>query len=101
MTPPSRPGNGMNTLRPDIRAARDDGIDVTDNFENPNKAERSKRPEMKGPSDISDLLSGLKTKGNEGPPKPKIIEDNGSSTISISELKEMQNGGSDLHGLGP
>ena len=98
MAPPQRPGNGMNALRPDIRAARDDGIDVTDNFENPNKAERSKRPDMKGPSDISDLLSGLKTKSGGGDslatPKPTVIEDNGSSTISISELKEMQNGGS-------
>ena len=68
------------------------------NFENPNKAERSKRPDMKGPSDISDLLSGLKTKSGGGDslatPKPTVIEDNGSSTISISELKEMHNGGS-------
>ncbi len=96
MAPPSRPGNGMNTLRPDIRASRDDGIDLTDNFENPNRAERTKRPDMKGPSDISDLISGLKTKGSESraSSKPTVIEDNGSSTISISELKEMQNGGS-------
>lgn len=96
MAPPPRPGNGTTLLRPDIQAARGDGIDVTDNFENPNKAERSKRPDMKGPSDISDLLSGLKTKGSESvpTPRPTIIEDNGSSTISISELKEMQHGGS-------
>ena len=77
MAPPQRPGNGMNALRPDIRAARDDGIDVTDNFENPNKAERSKRPDMKGPSDISDLLSGLKTKSGGGDslttPKPTVM----------------------------
>ena len=96
MAPPPRPGNGASLLRPDIQAARSDGIDVTDNFENPNRAERSKRPDMKGPSDISDLLSGLKTKGSESvpTPRPTIIEDNGSSTISISELKEMQQGGS-------
>ena len=49
---------------------------------------------MKGPSDISNLLGGLKTK----PVTMDIIEnsekeDNGS-TISISELKELQNEGS-------
>jgi hypothetical protein len=47
------------------------------------------RPEMKGPSDISDILSGLKTRNiniqNE-PEKPAV--DN--STISISDLKELQ-----------
>ena len=58
------------------------------------------RPEMKGPSDISDILSGLKTKTiqipvepsakNSQPPtfmQPSTAE---NSTISISELKEMQ-----------
>ena len=55
---------------------------------------------MKGPSDVSDLLAGLK-------PKPKsvndtqipsipivqeVVEDSGS-TISISELKELQSEG--------
>ena len=53
--------------RPDIAQSRrgDDGVNMQDRFGNlgPEPAERSsKRPEMKGPSDISDLLSGLKTK---------------------------------------
>lgn len=70
--PPSgRPGNN------DF-SSRNDGINI-----------REKRPEMKGPSDINDLLSGLKT-------KTKVIniqetnENNDSSTISINDLKELQ-----------
>lgn len=56
--------------RPDLsRAREDDGINIQENFGSVGKepAERSSRqqssrPEMKGPSDINDLLSGLKTK---------------------------------------
>lgn len=53
--------------RPDIAQSRrgDEGVNMQERFGNvgPEPAERSsKRPEMKGPSDISDLLSGLKTK---------------------------------------
>jgi hypothetical protein len=48
----------------------------------------SKRPEMKGPSDISDILSGLKTKTIN---IQETHEDtNNNSTISISDLKELQ-----------
>ena len=49
------------------------------------------RPEMKGPSDISDLLSGLKTKrvNIQKPGESK-------STISVTELKEMKD--TDLSG---
>jgi Family of unknown function (DUF5767) len=70
--PPSgRPGNNDFSMR-------SDGINI-----------RETRPEMKGPSDINDLLSGLKT-------KTKVIniqetnENNDSSTISINDLKELQ-----------
>ena len=53
-------------------------------------AERStRRPEMKGPSDISNLLSGLKVKKTEV--NIQQDRDEKGSTISISELKEMQN----------
>lgn len=56
--------------RPDLsRARQDDGINIQENFGSVRKepAERSSRqqsarPEMKGPTDINDLLSGLKTK---------------------------------------
>ena len=40
------------------------------------------RPEMKGPTDLKDLLSGLKTK------KINLKEDN-RSTVSIQEIEEL------------
>jgi hypothetical protein len=43
---------------------------------------------MKGPSDISDILSGLKTK------TINIQESqNDSSTMSINDMKDLQGGG--------
>lgn len=59
-----------------------DGIQMREN-------KSSSRVEMKGPSDISDILSGLKTKNiniQNNPEKHEI--DN--STISIKDLKELQ-----------
>ena len=41
------------------------------------------RPEMKGPSDINDILNGL---------KPKTVQMDEGSTVSISELNEMKEG---------
>ena len=84
--PPQRYGNNNFDTR-NVQMGRnnftDDGINV-------NVKETSKRPEMKGPSDISDILSGLKTKTiNIQQPQ----EDQGNnSTISISDLKELQDG---------
>jgi hypothetical protein len=52
------------TNRPDLMSARNDGINIQEQFANYNEKEQSQpgmRPEMKGPADISDLLSGLKT----------------------------------------
>ena len=87
--------------RPDILASKD-GVNLRDNNiinKGPEKEtiqKSFKRPEMKGPSttmkgpsDISNLLDGLKAKQDNPPPKD---EDSGS-TISISELKELQNEG--------
>jgi len=69
--------------RPDIAAGRggdmNDAINVKDNFE------RTSRPEMKGPSDLSDILSGLKTK------KININQKDTQSVVSVSELDEMKN----------
>lgn len=63
----------MQRSRPDINMARDN--------EMPRK---SKRKEMRGPSNINDILSGIKTK--------KInVQKDSDSTISISELREMKN----------
>lgn len=41
-----------------------------------------KRPDMKGPTDINDILSGLKPKQS----------DDATSTVSLSELKDMKDG---------
>jgi len=82
MPPPRRPGDIP--LRPDIQRARVEELDVE---EPPQRSER-KRPEMKAPSDISGILSGIKSKNvniQKSAPEEK------SSTISISELKELQN----------
>jgi len=56
-----------NQVRPDIEMARgvfaDDGINIHEsNASVPSYEKSSRRPEMKGPSDLGDILSGLKTK---------------------------------------
>ena len=81
---PSYQSNLREQVRPDISMMRsafsnDDGIDIHEN--NGNVFERSARREMKGPTsdmkgpgDLSDILSGLKTKKisvNDTPPLPK------------------------------
>ena len=152
MPPPSgRPGNNNYATRPDLNAASssrsgmgnsiyvDDGINIRENYASgpsfnepiqpPQRSKRPStssggRPEMKGPSDISDILSGLKTKTiniqessssassassmpssfmnqektvNLGPPQSQQVNEtfnmNDSSTISISDLKELQSSG--------
>jgi hypothetical protein len=140
MPPPSgRPGNNNYATRPDLGASRsgmgnsiyvDDGINIRENYASgpsfnepiqpPQRSKRPQggsgaggRPEMKGPSDISDILSGLKTKtiniqesSNPLPPpsfvnqektvnmvKQESVNINDSSTISISDLKELQSSG--------
>lgn len=87
--PPRRPGDLTNT-RPDILMGRGNMSQAI---------QQSLRPEMKGPSDISSLLSGLKTKSvtvdnsavvNKEKEKDKI-SNAGGSTISASDLNEMKN----------
>lgn len=55
------------------------------NVDEPEKSNRL-RPDMKGPSDINDLLSNLKSTS-----KTSGISIDDTSTISIQELKDMQN----------
>jgi hypothetical protein len=94
MPPTHRSGN--NDERPDISRARgnfaNDGMDMNTNFNlnQPQPAEQSKRPEMKGPSGIDNILSGLKTKTINIAPDANSPNDNNSSTISASELKSIQ-----------
>ena len=78
--PPRMPRGGN---RPDIAAGRggdmNDAVNIKDNYE------RTSRPEMKGPSDLGDILSGLKTK------KININQKDTQSVVSVSELDEMKN----------
>ena len=99
--PNAPPPPRRNGARPDLNFSRgpDDGINITQVGAPANPPQRSNRngppgsfnqirPEMKGPTDVSGLLSGLKTK--------TVITSNNdkkdsSSTISISDLKDIQN----------
>lgn len=103
--PQGRPGNNS-YARPDLNFSKsnfvEDGISLRENFERPDIQDRTTkrqgppRPEMKGPSDISDILSGLKTKTiniQETVPQQLSHTLNDSSTISISDLKDLQTDG--------
>lgn len=78
--PPQMP---RTTARPDVAASRrtqfNDAVDINDNYG------KTPRPEMKGPSDLNDILSGLKTK------KINISQKDTSSVVSVNELNEMKN----------
>jgi len=72
-----------------------DGIQIQENYQdsfiNLEKGQKSsrQRPDMKGPTDLDDILSGLKTKTIN----IQQSNENNSSTISISDLKELQTEG--------
>jgi len=79
--------------RPDISASRgamfrEEGIDVNNQFVNPNQQAPPQRPEMRGPqnADIDNILAGLKTR-NVDIHEPTMEDD---SMISISSLKDAQ-----------
>ena len=80
----------MNRGRPDIGMARGqanfaDAENMEGQFAGIKKSERTSRREMKGPSNINDLLSGIKTK------RVNIQKDSldVKSTISASDLNEL------------
>ena len=81
--------------RPDIDVARgNNGLDISHAEESvgPQPPERSfkgeaPRPEMQGPTDIDDILSGLKSRSINIQAPTDSRQD--GSTISVSELKEM------------
>lgn len=106
--PVNRGGNNsMNQGSMARSSFQDDGISIKENFginglEPPQK---TRRPEMKGPSDMSDILSGLKTRtiNVEQPRQPQQKQsvpvqsldqqdysDANGSTISINDLKDLQ-----------
>jgi hypothetical protein len=91
------------TNRPDLmRARNNDGINIQEQFSRVDQQkepmERSTRPEMKGPSDISDLLSGLKTMSVNLPPtdnktaKPPPVPEK-SSPLSKPDAKKSASTG--------
>ena len=107
--PQTRPGNNSYANRADLNIGKgganavyvDDGINFREkmaNYESERSTKRPSRPDMKGPSDISDILSGLKTKTiniqdpNSNSSLPQN-DTNNNSTISISDLKELQGEG--------
>ena len=97
--PQGRAGNNASMGRSSYfndNSSNSDGISIKESnfgvpgFEPPQPASKSnRRPDMKGPGDITDILSGLKTK------TINIQESqiNNDSTISISDLKDLQSDG--------
>uniref|UniRef100_A0A6C0AXZ3 Uncharacterized protein n=1 Tax=viral metagenome TaxID=1070528 RepID=A0A6C0AXZ3_9ZZZZ len=87
--------------RPDLVASRiQEGISIQEKFTSLDKTSdpinmsqtQLKRPEMKGPGDISDLLSRLKTKQVNIPQTQTVTpSEKNPSTISIQDLKELNN----------
>jgi hypothetical protein len=97
---PFRAGNNTApgpSNRPDLSAARNAGSSASASASASAPAITvSKRPDMRGPTDISNILSGLKTKSvtlQESLPQapPPMTSEDKTSTISISDLKELQN----------
>ncbi len=81
--------------RPDLTASKTQaGITIEENFSSLDADTRiktpapAKRAEMKGPGDISQLLSGLKTK-QVNIPASNMANEKDPSTVSIAELKEL------------
>ena len=81
--------------RPDLTASRTQaGISIEEKFTSLDADTQiktpapAKRPEMKGPGDISQLLSGLKTK-QVNIPASNMANEKDPSTVSIAELKEL------------
>jgi hypothetical protein len=93
----------MPSNRPDLNAARNGsnsnsgnsngGNSNSGNNSAPPQISVSKRPDMRGPTDISNILSGLKTKTIQvqAQSQPPPATEDKTSTISISDLKELQN----------
>jgi len=88
----SRGGNNTAQTSSSGRTGYTDGINIREKISSssPPSTPRSPRAEMRGPSDINEILSGLKTKTINIQEQQR---ENGSSTISISDLKELQGEG--------
>ena len=96
--PTGRPGN--NNYMNGGGGGGNDGIHfretprpINTSLEQDRRYTPSVRPEMKGPSDISEILSGLKTKTISIPSEQDNNNNNNNSTISINDLKDLQGDG--------
>ena len=83
--------------RPDLSRASQEGVNLNDNFGSL-KSERviqenrqsQPRPEMKGPTEVNNILSGLKTRQvNMNADKEGQKDKNNLSTISVEDLREL------------
>ena len=78
--PPKREAEINISNRPDLsygRGAPQDGISINESFLNTNqelRQEKSNRPEMDGPQDITELLSGLKNKTEDKQEKSGLFK---------------------------
>jgi hypothetical protein len=98
--PPQRPGMQYTPAvsnRPDLNVSRgqpmfrESGVDVNTPFGDINQTQKQPQPqrqEMRGPSDISHLMSNLKT---NIPHQNTELAQEDDSMISISSLKNLQN----------
>lgn len=81
--PTNRPDIGMSRGRPDFP----DAVNMESAFNSVERSARKPRRDMKGPENINDLLSGLKTKTIN---IQKEKKEDQRSTISIEELKDIK-----------
>ena len=87
-TQSTQSNQSMSSSRPDLSAARNISMAP------PPPPLQQKRPDMRGPTDISNILSGLKTKSvslQEPLQSQSQPNEDKTSTISISDLKDLQN----------
>ena len=83
--------------RPDLSRASQEGINLTDNFGSlqqekiiPDSNLKQVRAEMKGPSEVNNILSGLKTRQvNMSNDNSGERDKNNLSTISVEDLRDL------------
>jgi hypothetical protein len=85
--PPAARQDPFPSSRPDLSMGRNNYMEDGMSFRERGPQSQT-RAEMKGPSDLGDILSGIKTKTINI--QEQTNQDNGGSTISLSELKELQ-----------
>lgn len=82
----------LKSRRPDIDAGRgdtffNDSFDISNQYETIAKKQTPSKNKMKGPRNINDLLSGIKTKNDVS---NKEFIDDSKSTISLEEYKSLK-----------